>query len=197
MQDKQRIKKRIEKVIISHGYRKYASFAESKAVGDIIFYFWMEAPTNTVYISFCVYPTFMPPQEIPKCTVFGNRISMAFPDLGWFNENDDDEALESKLIKLDCFISERIEPLVTLLSNRETFIDTLYQANKLGLLRYIPDHKYRLLIYNALYNRDYSDELNYADEYVGMMYYYKETPELIEKAEKEVKRIKEMVTAKD
>ena len=64
-------------------------------------------------------------------------------------------------------------------------------------MRYIPDHKYRLLMYNALYNRDYSDALNYADEYVGMMYYYKATPELIEKAEKEVKRIKEMVTAKD
>ncbi|MBR5985229.1 MAG: hypothetical protein IK019_02330, partial [Clostridia bacterium] len=59
------VRKRLQSI------RKYASFAESKAVGDVIFYFWMEAPTSTVYISFCVYPTFMPPQEIPKCTVFG------------------------------------------------------------------------------------------------------------------------------
>ena len=194
----QKLKKKIEYVIRRHGYHDCASFVLAKAAGDVVFYFWMESPpSGLVFVYICMYPVFMPPTEVLKCCVYGDRIKSYFANTGSFAEDDGFLTTARKLFMLDIHIGKEIESAAKRMSKEKTFIETFSRLRKGSSLRYKSSKDYRLLMYHALYHKEYSNAVRFADEYLGLMHSSGYTPNLIEEAESEVRHIKDMIESKD
>lgn len=164
------IRKNIIQCIKSNGFTQKGRSTFYMINEDIVGYFVLEHPSNRMYISFCIYPLFMPPMQYIHL-MFSKRISTVLSDSN-LNISDyiSEEQLKASCVKIDNYIKTRVLPFIAGVNTSEKLVNTINLKNNFfnTIIAASIENKYKMKMYTELSLHAYSDAIDSANTFLAL-----------------------------
>lgn len=171
MKNRAMIRNALSKCLKGNGFKQKGRSTYYTINEDMIGYFVLEHPSNRMYISFCIYPLFMPPMQFIHL-MYSKRISKAIsdPDID-ISDYISEKQLKISCLKIDCFIKEKVLPFINEIDTNtklekalicdECFLNSSIVATPI-------EFKYKMKMYTELSLHAYSDAIKSANTFIAL-----------------------------